>query len=431
MNDTKIKNIKARQVLDSRANPTVEVDIFLECGAMGRGIVPSGASTGEYEALELRDGDLTTYNGKSVLNAVQSINKEIAPQLIGMDALNQTIIDRTLIELDGTKNKSRIGANAILGVSIANAWAAANSKEIPLYQYLGGINARLIPMPMVQIIGGGAHASQSTDIQDFLIIPVSSHSFQEAIEMCVKVYNGTKQVFKRLGKPVSTADEGGFWPTFESNKDGLELLVKGIETAGYEPGKDIFIALDVAASEFYNDGNYLFESKQLNSSDFLHVVEEWTKNYPILSIEDAMDQNDWKGWGRLSQKFNSKIQIIGDDLFTTNPTSIKKGIEKGIANSVLIKMNQIGTITETLEAIELTKSAGYLPVISARSGETEDITIVHLALATNAGQIKVGSVVRSERTAKWNELLRIEEALGCQGTFAGKNLFEKYSDFTN
>ena len=424
---TLIKRIKARQVFDSRANPTVEVDVELECGIVGRGTVPSGASTGVFEALELRDGDPSSFQGKSVFKAVNNVNEVIAPRVIGMDATRQSVLDQAMIALDGTANKSKLGANAILGVSMAAAWAAANACGVPLYRYLGGANAKTLPVPQVQIIGGGMHANMSIDIQDFLVIPVGAPTYAKAIEMVANVYHGTKAVFSAHGKPVSIADEGGFWPTFDTNVEGLDLLVEGIQKAGYTPGKDVAIALDVAASHFYKDGKYRFavESRERNSEEFAELLAEWVRKYPIISVEDGMAEDDWAGWKTLSDKLRGKVQLIGDDVFTTNAERIQRGIDQQIANAVLIKMNQIGTITETLDAIEQTKNAGYLPVISARSGETEDTTIVHLAIATNAGQLKVGSIARTERTVKWNELLRIEEALGEEAIYPGAKIFDR------
>lgn len=424
-----IQRIKARQVFDSRSNPTVEVDVFLEGGAFGRGTVPSGASTGKFEALELRDQDKNKFNGKSVYKAIENINQIIAPALIGMEANNQIIIDNKLIDLDGTKNKAKLGANSILAVSMAVAWAAANASNLPLYRYLGGANAKLLPVPMIQIIGGGAHAVNTTDIQDFLIIPVGSKTFSEGYEMVVNVYNATKKVFLEHDKPLSTADEGGFWPTdFKTNEEGLQLLVEGIIRAGYKPREEIAIALDIASSEFYNDnGTYHLdmENRSLNQQEFVNYLSYLVETYPIISLEDGMAETDWEGSKLLTERLGSKVQLIGDDLFTTNISRIKTGVEKRINNSVLIKMNQIGTITETLDAIEYTKNAGYLPVVSARSGETEDTTIVHLAIASNAGQLKVGSVARSERTVKWNEVLRIEDDLGQSGVYLGGEIFKR------
>ena len=425
--NTTIKQVKARQIFDSRANPTVEVDVILESGVLGRGLVPSGASTGAFEAIELRDNNPKKLGGKSVLNAVKNVNEIIGPKLIGLDAMDQAVIDNLMIGMDGTPNKAKLGANSILGVSMATAWAAANSQNLPLYRYLGGANARTLPVPMIQIIGGGMHAEQAIDIQDYLVIPVGAGTFTEAIEMVVNVYHAAKQVFTEKGKPVSVADEGGFWPTFASNTEGLDLLVAGIEKAGYRPGEDIAIALDVASSHFYQNGKYRFslENREMDQDEFAEVLVSWVNKYPIISIEDGMSENDWDGWKKLSDKLKSRIQLIGDDIFVTNVERIQRGIKAGIGNSVLIKLNQIGTITETMEAIEVTKNAGYLPVISARSGETEDATIVHLAIATGAGQLKVGSVARSERAAKWNEGIRIEEQLGAAGVYPGKELFAR------
>ena len=430
MTDYRIKSVKARQVFDSRANPTVEVDITLECGAVGRGIVPSGASTGKFEALELRDGDSSVLGGKSVRKAIDNINNIIAPKLIGVDATNQVYIDKMMIALDGTQNKSNLGANAILGCSMAVAYAAANAKGEPLFRYRGGSNAKTVPVPMIQIIGGGAHAADSIDIQDFLVIPMSADNFEDGFAMVVNVYNATKKIFAEKGKPLSIADEGGFWPTdFKTNEEGLILLTEGIKRAGYEPMKDVAIALDIASSEFYNEenGTYVFrlENKEMTREEFVDLLCDWVEKYPIISIEDGCAESDWEGSVLLTQKLGKKIQLIGDDLFTTNSERIKKGVEMGACNAVLIKLNQIGSITETMDAIELTKNSGYLPVISARSGETEDAIIVHLSMATNAGQLKVGSVARSERAAKWNEAIRMEEYLGESGYYPSADIFKR------
>lgn len=430
MEDYRIKSVKARQVFDSRANPTVEVDITLECGAVGRGIVPSGASTGQFEALELRDGNPDDLGGKSVRKAIENINNIIAPKLIGLDATNQVYIDKMMIELDGTQNKSRLGANAILGCSMACAYASANAKGEPLFRYLGGANAKTVPVPMIQIIGGGAHAAYAIDIQDYLAIPMSAKTFEEGFAMVVNVYNATKKVFKEHGKPLAIADEGGFWPTdFKTNEEGLMLLTEGIKRAGYTPMEDIAIALDIASSEFYNekDGTYEFklENKVMTRNEFIDLLCEWVDKYPIISIEDGCSELDWEGSVELTKRLGKKIQLIGDDLFTTNTERIKKGVEAGACNAVLIKLNQIGTVTETMDAIELTKNSGYLPVISARSGETEDAIIVHLSMANNAGQLKVGSVARSERAAKWNEAIRMEEYLGESGYYPSKDIFKR------
>ena len=427
MEGFKIKSVKARQVFDSRANPTVEVDITLKDGTVGRGIVPSGASTGLFEAVELRDGE-ETFDGKGVSKAIHHVNEQLAPLLLDMDVRDQKAIDSRLIEIDGTPNKSRLGANAILGCSMAACWAGANYYKVPLYRYLGGSAANKLPVPMVQIIGGGAHADNAIDIQDFLVIPTSASTFSEGYEMVVNVYNAAKMIFKGAGKPVSIADEGGLWPTeFQSNEEGLKLLCESIELAGYTPGQDLGIALDIASSEFYDPerGTYRLEleKKTLTKEEMVGMLSDWVDKYPIISIEDGMSELDWEGNLLLTQKLGKKIQLIGDDLFTTNIERIRKGVEMKVDNAVLIKMNQIGTITETIETIEFTQNHGYLPVVSARSGETEDCTIVHLAIATNAGQLKVGSAARSERTAKWNEVLRIEEALGSSARYPSKGVF--------
>ena len=432
MQDMTITAVKARQIFDSRANPTVEVEVTLACGATGRGMVPSGASTGAFEALELRDTDRPdVLGGKGVRTAIRNVEEILAPFLIGRQADRQTELDRSMIALDGTPNKSRLGANAILGCSMAVAYAAAAAKGEPLYRYLGGAQARILPVPMIQIIGGGAHAAGAIDIQDFLVIPMSAPSFEQGFAMVVDVYNATKKVFRKYGKPLAIADEGGFWPTdFKSNEEGLALLLEGIELAGYRPMEDIAIALDIASSEFYDEASeeYVFalENKRMSREEFVDLLCSWVDKYPIISIEDGCSELDWKGHALLTEKLGGRIQLIGDDLFTTNLERIRKGVAMHACNSVLIKMNQIGTMTETLEAIELTKNSGYLPVISARSGETEDATIVHLALATNAGQLKVGSVARSERAAKWNEAIRIEQALGADADYPGGAVFSRF-----
>lgn len=432
MQDMTITAVKARQIFDSRANPTVEVEVTLACGATGRGMVPSGASTGAFEALELRDTDRPeVLGGKGVRTAIRNVEEILAPFLIGRQADRQTELDRGMIALDGTPNKSRLGANAILGCSMAVAYAAAAAKGEPLYRYLGGAQARILPVPMIQIIGGGAHAAGAIDIQDFLVIPMSAPSFEQGFAMVVDVYNATKKVFQKNGKPLAIADEGGFWPTdFKSNEEGLALLLEGIELAGYRPMEDIAIALDIASSEFYDEASeeYVFalENKRMSREEFVDLLCSWVDKYPIISIEDGCSELDWKGHALLTEKLSGRIQLIGDDLFTTNLERIRKGVAMHACNSVLIKMNQIGTMTETLEAIELTKNSGYLPVISARSGETEDATIVHLALATNAGQLKVGSVARSERAAKWNEAIRIEQALGADADYPGGAVFSRF-----
>jgi len=424
---TRIEEVRARQVFDSRGHPTVEVDVLLEGGAVGRGTVPSGASTGRFEALELRDGDPTRFSGRSVRKAVANVNERIAPRVLGMDALQQRVIDQAMIALDGTADKSELGANAILGVSMAVAWAGANASRLPLYRYLGGAEGRTLPLPMVQVIGGGLHAGKSVDVQDFMVIPVGARTYSNAIEMVASVYHAARAVFGDRGKPVSVADEGGLWPTFGSNVEGLDLVVASIEEAGYAPGKDVAIALDVASSHFFEQGMYRFalEGRARDARDFVRLLVSWVDQYPILSIEDGMAEDDWAGWQELTGALGRRVQLVGDDLFATNTRRIKQGLDERVANAVLIKMNQIGTLTETMEAVALTRRGGYLPVISARSGETEDTTIAHLAVATNAGQIKVGSMARSERTVKWNELLRIEEGLGEEALFPGASIFER------
>lgn len=429
MNGSRIESVSAIQIYDSRANPTVEVEIRLEDGTVGRGMVPSGASTGKFEALELRDGG-KHFSGKGVQTAIRNVNEVLGPALIGMDACDQRAIDAKLIAMDGTENKSQFGANAILGCSLATCYAAAAYEKKPLYRYLGGSMATIIPVPMVQIIGGGAHAANAIDVQDFLVIPLSAKTFAEGYAMVTETYHAAKQIFKESGRPLSIADEGGLWPTdFENNEDGLKLLVRSIEQAGYEPGVDLGIALDIASSEFYDEtrGKYTFklENRRFTSNEFSDLLCDWVGRYPIISIEDGMSELDWEGTKTLTEKLGGKIQLIGDDLFTTNIARIRKGVELGCCNSVLIKMNQIGTITETMDAIAFTQKSGYRPVVSARSGETEDATIVHLAIASGAGQLKVGSAARSERTAKWNEAIRIEKSLGSSAQYPSGKLFGK------
>ena len=413
-----IDKVKARQIFDSRANPTLEVDVVLKSGVMGRAIVPSGASTGAFEALELRDENNPDYlGGKGVRTAIRNVETELAELLIGQQANHQYELDHMMIELDGTPNKSRLGANAVLGCSMAIAYASANNMGIPLYRYLGGSIAKTIPIPMIQIIGGGAHAPNTIDIQDYLVIPLNASTFEAGFAMVVDTYNATKQIFERENKPLSIADEGGLWPTdFRMNEDGLRLLTEGIELAGYKPGVDLGIALDVASGEFYDKETGMYhlqvENNHLSSCELIDMLEEWVGKYPIVSIEDGCSEYDWEGCKLLTKRLGGKIQLIGDDLFSTSTERIGHGIRNSIFNSVLIKLNQIGTISETIDAVEMTKCAGYNAVISARSGETEDVTIVHLAIATNAGQLKVGSVARSERTCKWNETIRIEQDMG-------------------
>jgi enolase len=393
-------------------------------------MVPSGASTGIYEALELRDGDIAHFGGKGVNKALENIRCSLAPALIGKDPCDQVGIDTMMITLDGSPNKSRLGANAILGCSIAVAYAGAKARDLPLFAHLGGVNAKTLPVPMIQIIGGGAHAVNSTDVQDFLVIPMSAVNFADAFEMVVNVYNAVKKVFTKAGKPLAIADEGGFWPTgFTSNEEGLRLLVEGIIAAGYEPMKDVAIALDIASSEFYDKDRkvYVFklEGKEFSSGAFTDLLCEWVEKYPVISIEDGCSELDWEGNSLLTKKLGKKIQLIGDDLFTTSIDRIREGLRRGACNAVLIKTNQIGSITETLDAVEFTKNAGYLPVISARSGETEDAVITHIAIASNAGQLKVGSVARSDRGAKWNETIRMAEYLGGRGVYPSGKLFDR------
>ena len=417
-----IEQIHARQVFDSRGNPTIEVDVKLNSGVKGRAIVPSGASVGVHEALELRDNDPGKFLGKSVYRAVDHVNTILNRKLKGFNADSQRELDQFMIEIDGTEHKSNIGANAILGVSLATAQAMANGLNIPLYSYLGGPDANVLPMPMIQMIGGGIHAGNVTEVQDFLIIPVGAKTFSEAMEIAYNVYNATRKVFQKRNIAIAVSDEGGFWPQFDSNETALSLLTEAIEAAGYIPSKDVSIALDIASSHFYSDGIYKLssEQKEMNAAQFIDLQESWIKKYPIISLEDSCAEDDWDSWIQLTNRLGDKVQLIGDDLFTTDVKRIEKGVEKKAANAVLIKMNQIGTLTETLDAIDMTRKSGYRPVISARSGETEDTTMVHLCVATNAGQIKVGSMARSERLAKYNELLRIEEELGMKGNFASR-----------
>ncbi|HNQ47217.1 MAG TPA: phosphopyruvate hydratase [Syntrophorhabdus sp.] len=419
-----IYDIFAREVLDSRGNPTVEVEVTLESGSMGRALVPSGASTGEREALELRDGDKKRYKGKGVLKAVENVNETIAPKLEGLDALEQASIDNLMIELDGTENKSNLGANAILGVSMAVARAAADFVGLPLYQYIGGIRARELPVPMMNVINGGAHAQNSLDCQEFMIVPVGTDCFRESIRMGVEVFHTLKDVLKDKGHSTGVGDEGGFAPQIKNTKEALDTLMKAIEKAGFKPGEDILLALDVAASELYQaGGKYKIDGNTWTSDKLVDFYDKIINDYPIISIEDGFAQNDWKGWKKFTDKCSSRIQIVGDDVFVTNPNIFREGISKGVANAILIKLNQIGTVTETLTTIEIAKRAGYTCVISHRSGETEDTFIADLAVATNVGQIKTGSASRSERIAKYNQLMRIEEELGDLAIYGGVEVF--------
>ncbi len=417
-----IADVFAREILDSRGNPTVEVEVILETGAMGRACVPSGASTGKREALELRDGDKKRYGGKGVLKAVDNVNEEIGPELMGFESSEQTFIDRMMIDMDGTENKGRLGANAILGVSLAVAKASAEEAEMPLYRYIGGVNAREMPVPMMNILNGGAHADNNVDIQEFMIMPVGAKSIADAVRMGAEVFHALKGVLKAKGYNTAVGDEGGFAPNVKSNEEAVEMVIAGIEKAGYKPGKDVMLAIDAAASEFYEKGAYVFrksDNSKKSSDQMIKFYETWVKKYPIISIEDGLAEGDWDGWKNLTSALGRKVQIVGDDVFVTNPKILKKGIDGGIANAILIKLNQIGTLTETLDTIEMAKRAGYTNVVSHRSGETEDTTLADLAVAVNAGQIKTGSLSRTDRIAKYNQLIRIEEELGDDARFPG------------
>jgi enolase len=423
-----IADVYAREVLDSRGNPTVEVEVYTESGAFGRALVPSGASTGEYEAVELRDGDKGRFLGKGVLKAVENVNELIAPKLVGeFNVLDQVSIDKALIELDGTENKSKLGANAILGVSMAVAHAAANYLDIPLYQYLGGFNAKQLPVPMMNILNGGAHADNNVDIQEFMVMPVGAESFKEALRMGAEIFHSLKAVLKAKGLNTAVGDEGGFAPNLKSNEEALQTIIEAIEKAGYKPGEQVMLAMDVASSELYNkeDGKYHLEGEGVvrTSEEMVAWYEELVSKYPIISIEDGLDENDWEGHKLLTERIGHKVQLVGDDLFVTNTKKLAQGIEKGVGNSILIKVNQIGTLTETFDAIEMAKRAGYTAVISHRSGETEDSTIADIAVATNAGQIKTGAPSRTDRVAKYNQLLRIEDQLGDTAQYLGIKSF--------
>lgn len=417
----KIKTIFAREILDSRGNPTVEVDVTLDDGAFGRAAVPSGASTGSREALELRDGD-SRYGGKGVRKAVQNVADIIAPELTGFDAFDQRGLDGAMIALDGTRDKSKLGANAILGVSLAVARAAANSLGIPLFRYVGGANAHVLPVPMMNILNGGKHADNSVDIQEFMIMPVGACGFSEALRMGAEVYQTLKSVIHKRGMSTAVGDEGGFAPDLATNEDALLLITEAIEKAGYTPGEDIAIALDPASSEFYIEGKYVFAGEKISrtSDEMIMLYSEWLEKYPIISIEDGLAENDWEGWASLTSTLGGRLQLVGDDIFVTNPAILKEGIDAGVGNSVLVKLNQIGTLTETLDTVELAHKSGYTAVLSHRSGETEDTVIAHLAVALNAGQIKTGAPCRTERVAKYNELLRIEESLGAKAVYSGR-----------
>ena len=423
---SEIIDIYAREILDSRGNPTVEVEVYLDSGAMGRAAVPSGASTGEREALELRDGDKSRYLGKGVEKAIENVNEVITEALLGWEASDQTGIDHKLLELDGTDFKSNLGANALLGVSLACAKAAAEDAGLPLYQYLGGTNAKELPLPMMNIINGGEHADNNVDIQEFMIMPVGAVNFKEALRMGAEIFHALKKVLKDKGYNTAVGDEGGFAPDLKSNEEALQVIMEAITAAGFKPGEDVLLALDVAASELYKDSTYILENEKQpkkSAADMVAFYSDLVDRYPIISIEDGMAENDWDGWALMTEKLGDKIQIVGDDLFVTNTKILQEGIEKGIANSILIKVNQIGTLTETLDAIEMAKRAGYTAVISHRSGETEDTTIADLAVATNAGQIKTGSLCRTDRVCKYNQLLRIEDELDDVAIFGGRDVF--------
>ena len=420
-----IVDVVARQIIDSRCFPTVEVEIYLEDGTMGRAAVPSGASTGMYEAVELRDGDKSVYQGKGVLKAVENVNDTIAEELIGCNVFDQTYIDKLLIELDGTNNKGKLGANAILGVSLAVANAAANALGIPLYRYIGGVNSKVLPVPMMNILNGGSHADNSVDLQEFMIMPAGASTFSNALRMCAEVYHTLKKILNDKGYSTGIGDEGGFAPNLKSNAEALDVIIEAIEKAGYKPGEEIFIAIDAASSEYYKDGKYVLENegRTLSSEEMVDFFDEWVNKYPIISIEDGMSEEDWEGWKLITEKLGKKVQLVGDDLFVTNTERLQKGIQLGVANSILIKLNQIGTLTETLNAIEMANRAGYTAVVSHRSGETEDTTIADLVVAVNAGQIKTGAPARSERVAKYNQLIRIEEELEDVAEYRGKKAF--------
>lgn len=425
-----IVSVWAREILDSRGNPTIEVEVGLESGHVGRAAVPSGASTGAREALELRDGDKTRYGGKGVMKAVENVNGEIAENILGIDALKQVLVDTTLIDLDGTDNKERLGANAMLGVSLATARAAANYLAIPLYQYLGGVNAKVLPVPLFNIINGGAHAPNNLDIQEFMIMPIGAPDFAEALRMGTEVFHTLHALLTADGHITSVGDEGGFAPNLKSHDEAFAYIIRAIEEAGYLPGIDVALAIDAAASEFYKDGQYVLagEGKTLTSSQMVDYLQEFTKKYPLISIEDGLAEDDWSGWHELTVRLGNSVQLVGDDIFVTNPEILAEGIGAGVGNSILIKLNQIGTLTETLDTIELARQNGYTTVISHRSGETEDVFIADLAVATNAGQIKTGSTSRSDRLAKYNQLLRIEEELDDSALYYGAALAAHYGD---
>jgi len=423
---SEIIGVQARQILDSRGNPTVEVDVYLEDGLMGRAAVPSGASTGSREAIELRDGNPKVYMGKGVQKAVKNVNVKIAPELVGIEVTEQTLIDKLMIEIDGTKNKSKLGANAMLGVSLAVAKAAAQDLDLPLFKYIGGTHACEMPVPMMNVLNGGAHADNNVDIQEFMIMPVGAKSFSDALRMGTEVFHHLKSVLKKKKYNTAVGDEGGFAPDLKSNAEAVEMLIQAVKNAGYKIGKDILLALDVAASELYSNKKYTLAAEKkarLSSGEMVAYLEKLVKKYPIVSVEDGLAENDWQGWKQLTDKLGDRVQLVGDDIFVTNTEILAKGIKEGIANSILIKVNQIGTLTETLAAVEMAQHAGYTAVISHRSGETEDTTIADIAVAVNAGQIKTGSLCRTDRVAKYNQLLRIEEILGASAIYKGNDVF--------
>ncbi len=427
---TIISDVYAREVLDSRGNPTVEVEVRLESGVLGRAIVPSGASTGAYEAVELRDGDKGRYLGKGVLKAVENVNTIIAPEIIGYDALDQVEIDNKMIELDGTPNKAKLGANAILAVSMAVARAAADALDVPLYTYLGGFNAKTLPVPMMNIVNGGEHADNNIDVQEFMVLPIGAPTFSEALRMGTEIFHALKGVLKAKGLNTAVGDEGGFAPNLGSNEEALSTILEAIEKAGYKAGVDVFLGMDVASTEFFKDGKYHLEGegKSYTSAEFVDLLASWVDKYPIISIEDGCSEDDWEGWKLLTEKLGGKVQLVGDDLFVTNTERLSDGIKQGVGNSILVKVNQIGSLTETFDAIEMAKRAGYTAVISHRSGESEDSTIADIAVATNAGQIKTGAPSRTDRVAKYNQLLRIEDRLGSTAKYGGKEAFYNLSN---
>jgi enolase len=428
---TIISNVYAREVLDSRGNPTVEVEVYLESGYIGRAIVPSGASTGAFEAVELRDGDKGRYLGRGVEKAVENVNEIIAPEVIGFDALDQVSVDNMMIELDGTPNKAKLGANAILAVSMAVARAAAEALQVPLYTYLGGFNAKQLPVPMMNIINGGEHADNNIDVQEFMVIPVGATTFKEALRTGAEIFHNLKAVLKDKGLNTAVGDEGGFAPNLGSNEEAITTIISAIERAGYKPGVDVFLGMDVASTEFFRDGKYHLEGegKSFTSAEFVDLLASWVDKYPIISIEDGCSEDDWAGWKLLTDKLGKRVQLVGDDLFVTNTERLSRGIEEGIGNSILVKVNQIGTLTETFDAIEMAKRAGYTAIISHRSGESEDTTIADIAVATNAGQIKTGAPSRTDRVAKYNQLLRIEDQLADVAQYAGAKAFYNLKKF--